>query len=316
MAVFKRLVKVSVGSAAAVLGAGALVYECALNTKVNGFFIKRLNRVAAPEDAPDCEEAYRRDPGWMEKHKGEDQVIATDATGRIHAYIIPSESPSHKWAVLCHGYNASPESTGVFAEHYHKLGFNCICPSMRGWGNDETIYCTMGYHDKDICMAWIDYIVDRDPDADIVLHGYSMGAVAVMLSTGETLPAQVKAAVADCGFTSCWDQYANVIKYYTKLPPFPLLYAVNAASVLRRNFNLRKNVPIEAVRRSVTPTVFLHGTADEFVPFGMMDKLYDACAAPKARQAVEGADHARSVYKDPKLYWTTVDAFLKDKITL
>ena len=107
-----------------------------------------------------------------------------------------------------------------------------------------------------------------------------------------------------------------MIKYYTKLPPFPLLYAVNAASVLRRNFNLRKNVPIEAVRRSVTPTVFLHGTADEFVPFGMMDKLYDACAAPKARQAVEGADHARSVYKDPKLYWTTVDAFLKDKITL
>ena len=251
----------------------------------------------------------------MEKHKGEDQTIVTDVTGRIHAYIIPSEHPTHKWAVLCHGYNASPESTGVYAEHYHKLGYNCICPSLRGWGNDETKYCTMGYHDKDVCMAWIDYIVDKDPDAEIVLHGYSMGAVAVMLATGEALPHQVKAAVADCGFTSCWEQYANVIKYCTKLPPFPLLNAVNAASIHRRNFDIRKNVPIDAVSRSVTPTVFLHGTADDFVPFWMMDRLYDACAAPKAKQPIEGADHARAVYKDPALYWKTVDGFLQDKIT-
>lgn len=312
---FKTLLKAGVGSAAAVLGAGALVYECALNTKVNGFFIKRLDRIDSSRESPDSEEECPRDPDWMEKHKGEDQVISTDVTGRIHAYIIPSERPSHKWAVLCHGYNASPESTGVFAEHYHRLGYNCICPSMRGWGNDETVYCTMGYHDKDICLAWIGYIVDRDPDAEIVLHGYSMGAVAVMLATGEALPSQVKAAVADCGFTSCWEQYANVIKYYTKLPPFPLLNAVNAASILHRNFNIRKNVPIDAVSRSVTPTVFLHGTADAFVPFWMMDRLYDACSAPKAKQAIEGADHAQAVYKDPVLYWKTVDGFLKDKIT-
>ncbi len=311
----KRWIKVGVGSSAAVLGAGALVYECALNTKVNGFFIRLLDRTDSSDDAADCDEAYQREPGWMEKHKGEDQVICTDVTGRIHAYIIPSEAPSHKWAVICHGYNASPDSTGVYAEHYHKRGFNCICPALRGWGNDETRYCTMGYHDKDICMAWIDYIVDKDPDAQIVLHGYSMGAVTVMLATGEALPSQVKAAVADCGFTSCWEQYANVIKYYTKLPPFPLLYAVNATSILRRNFDIRKNVPIDAVSRSVTPTVFLHGTADEFVPFWMMDKLYDACAAPKAKQPIEGADHARAVYKDPALYWKTVDGFLKDKIT-
>lgn len=315
MSAVKTILKAGVGAAAAVMGAGALVYECALNTKVNGFFIKRLDRIGAPEDAPDCEETYRRDPDWMAKHKGDDQVICTDVTGRIHAYIIPAEHPSHKWAVLCHGYNATPESTGVYAEHYHNLGYNCICPSMRGWGNDETVYCTMGYHDKDICMAWIDYIVDKDPQSEIVLHGYSMGAVAVMLSTGEALPPQVKAAVADCGFTSCWEQYANVIKYYTKLPPFPLLYAVNAASILHRNFDIRKNRPIDAVRRSVTPTVFLHGTADNFVPFAMMDRLYDACAAAKARQAIEGADHARAVYKDPRLYWTTVDGFVKDKIT-
>ena len=105
-----------------------------------------------------------------------------------------------------------------------------------------------------------------------------------------------------------------MIKLYAKLPAFPLLHAVNATSMLRGNFDIRKNVPIDAVRRSVTPTVFLHGTADNFVPFSMMDRLYEACSAPKAKQAIEGADHAQSVYVDPALYWKTVDSFLKDRI--
>ena len=315
MSAVKTILKAGVGAAAAVMGAGALVYECALNTKLNGFFVNLLDdREDVTQEAQTGDGANAGEPGWFDRHKGDDQVITTETTGRIHAYIIPAEEPSHKWAILCHGYNSSPASVGVFAEHYRPLGYHCICPSLRGWGNDETRYCTMGYHDKDILLAWIDYVVQEDPDAEILLHGYSMGAVTIMLATGETLPPQVKAAVCDCGFTSCWEQYANVIKLYEKLPAFPLLHAVNATSMLRGNFDIRKNVPIDAVRRSVTPTVFLHGTADNFVPFAMMDRLYDACSAPKAKQAIEGADHAQSVYVDPALYWKTVDSFLKDKI--
>ena len=315
MSAAKTILKAGVGAAAAVMGAGALVYECALNTKVNGFFVNLLDdREDVTQEPQSGDGACPREPDWFDRHKGDDQVIATETTGRIHAYIIPAETPSHKWAILCHGYNSGPASVGVFAEHYRPLGYNCICPSLRGWGNDEKRYCTMGFHDKDILLAWIDYVVKKDPEAEILLHGYSMGAVTVMLATGEKLPPQVKAAVCDCGFTSCWEQYANVIKLYAKLPAFPLLYAVNATSILRGNFDIRKNVPIDAVRRSETPTVFLHGTADNFVPFAMMDRLYDACAAPKAKQAIAGADHAQSVYVDPKLYWKTVDSFLKDRI--
>ena len=310
----KSMLKLGVGTAAAVMGAGALVYECALNTKVNGFFVNFFDDRADLETVQSGDGVQPYDPGWFDRHKGDDQVITTEATGRIHAYIIPAEQPSRKWAILCHGYNSGPASVGVFAEHYRPLGYNCICPSLRGWGNDEQRYCTMGFHDKDILLAWIDFVVKTDPDAEILLHGYSMGAVTVMLATGEALPPQVKAAVCDCGFTSCWEQYANVIKLYAKLPAFPLLHAVNATSILRGNFDIRKNVPIDAVRRSVTPTVFLHGTADHFVPFAMMDRLYDACAAPKAKQPITGADHAQSVYVNPALYWKTVDNFLRDKI--
>ena len=141
-----------------------------------------------------------------------------------------------------------------------------------------------------------------------------MGAATTMLCTGEKLPANVKAAVSDCGFTSAYEQYAHVVKSYTGLPSFPLLNAFNAVSILRGNADFRKCRPIDAVARSVTPTIFLHGTADDFVPYAMMDRLYEACAAPKAKQPIQDAMHATSVVKDPDTYWKAVDGFLRDKL--
>ena len=310
----KYVIKAGIGAGALILGAGALVYEGALNTKINRFFVEKFDKPDPEQAANYSGDVYDDTQRWFAEHKGEDITVTTEKTGRIHAYVIPSETPSHKWALLNHGYNSAPSSTAVYARHYHGLGYNCVCPSLRGWGNDETHYCSMGYRDKDLCLAWIDYITMLDPDAQIVIHGYSMGAVTTMLTTGEKLPDNVKAAVADCGFTSCREQFAHVIKTYAHLPAFPLLNAVNLVSVLRGNFDVRKNVPLDAVRRSVTPTIFLHGTADDFVPFTMMDRLYEACAAPKAKQPIEGGLHATAVMKDPVVYWKAVDGFLADKI--
>lgn len=314
MSLTSKLLKTGVGLSAAVVGTGAVIYECALNTKVNALIMGKLDNPDPEQAAMYNSEAYTAGQEWFAEHKGEDHTITTEKTGRIHAYVIPAEEESHKWAICCHGYNSEPKATALFVMHFRSLGFNCVCPSLRGWGNDETSYCSMGYRDKDICLAWIDHVVETDPEALIVLHGYSMGAATVMLSTGEKLPANVKAAVCDCGFTSCVDQFTHVFKSYAHMPAFPLLNAVNLVSVWRGNFDMRKNRPIDAVARSVTPTIFLHGTADDFVPFYMMDQLYEACAAPKAKQAVEGGMHATSVVKDPVVYWNAVDGFLKDYI--
>ena len=312
MAIAKHLVKAGVGLGAALMGAGAVIYECALNTKLYSKFIPLFDHPDPAQEALYTGENYSGGQVWFIENKGPDHVITTEKTGRVHGYIIPAEQPSHVWALLIHGYNSAPDGTAMFAQHYHEKGYNCICPSLRGWGNDETHYCTMAYHDKDVALAWLDYIIAMDPEAKVVIHGYSMGAATTMLCTGETLPANVKAAVADCGFTTCYEQFSHVVKSYTGLPPFPLLDAVNLVSILRGNFNFRKCSPIDAVKRSVTPTIFVHGTADDFVPYYMMDELYDACAAPKAKQPIQDAFHATSVVKDPDTYWKAVDGFLAE----
>lgn len=70
----------------------------------------------------------------------------------------------------------------------------------------------MGYYDRFIILDWIDYIVGLDPKAKILMHGVSMGSATTMLVTGEDLPSNVVAAVADCGYTNCWDEYASQMK--------------------------------------------------------------------------------------------------------
>ena len=314
MAFTTTILKAGVGLGAAVLGAGAVIYECALNTRIYSKFIGLFDHPDPAQTALYTGDDYADGQSWFARHKGEDKVITTEKTGRVHGYVIPAEGPSHRWALLLHGYNSAPEGAALFARHYHEQCFHCVVPSLRGWGNDETHYCTMAYFDKDVALAWLDYIIAVDPQAEVVIHGYSMGAATTMLCTGENLPANVKAAVSDCGFTSAYEQYAHVVKSYTGLPPFPLLDAFNAVSILRGNADFRKCRPIDAVARSVTPTIFLHGTADDFVPYAMMDRLYEACAAPKAKQPIQDAMHATSVVKDPDTYWKAVDGFLRDKL--
>lgn len=311
MSVAKKVIKTGAAAGAAVFGIGALVYEGALNTTVLSFFKKTFHK-EEPEkqvlyDAPYHTSAVK----WFNENKGDDRVVYDEKCGNAHAYMIPADKPSKKWAVLPHGYSSSPEGTSVYAMEYHNMGFNVICVSMRGFANDENHYCSMGWHDKDIVMAWIKKIVIDDPDAEILIHGYSMGAATTLLCTAEKdLPANVKCAVSDCSFTSVYEQYKYVLKYNASIPAFPLLDAANIISKLRNNFDFKETAPIEAAKLSSTPTIFVHGTADDFVPYFMLDKVYDACAAEKEKFSVEGAAHAVSVLKDPELYWKNVKAFI------
>lgn len=80
----------------------------------------------------------------------------------------------------------------------------------------------------------------------------------------------------------------------------------------RAGFDLRDAAPIRAVARSSTPTLFVHGVEDDFVPASMMGKLYQAARCPKAFLWAPGAGHAQAVGTDPELYWTAVSTFLRD----
>ena len=169
-------------------------------------------------------------------------------------------------------------------------------------------------------MGWINYILRRDPQAEILLHGVSMGAATVLMATGGALPHQVKAAVADCAYTTIEAQMHHVLLHhrdqYLNAPvpvPTSALFSMLRKTALRRaGYDLRDAAPIRAVAQSKTPTLFIHGVEDDFVPASMMGKLYQAAKCPKSFLLMPDAAHANAAGTNPRLYWTAVDTFLHD----
>ena len=57
--------------------------------------------------------------------------------------------------------------------------------------------------------------------------------------------------------------------------------------------------------------LFIHGTADDFIPCEMMDTLYSAKPGDnKAELTAEGAGHGEAMYALGDSYWDTVFDFI------
>lgn len=308
----KRTVGAAVGLGAAYLAIGEIAYECTLNIKVNNL-LKKTGVFDKPEEKEfynNCK-VYQDACKWYDSLGIADTIIPSRLGKDTTAKVILADEDSDKWAVVIHGYTASPRSMAHYAWKYHTMGFNVVLPHMVGHGTDKRSHCSMGYYDRFIILDWIDYIIGLDKNAQILMHGVSMGSATTMLVTGEKLPKNVVVAVADCGYTNCWEEYASQTKEMLHLPVFPFLTAANTVSKLHKNFDFKRCSPIDAVSHSKTPTFFIHGGEDHFVPYSMMKPLFEACSAPdKGMLTVPKAFHANSVFADTELYWSKVTAFI------
>ena len=141
-----------------------------------------------------------------------------------------------------------------------------------------------------------------------------MGAATVMMATGENVPSNVKVAIEDCGYTSVWDEFKIQLKSLFGLPSFPVLNAASTISNIKAGYDLKEGSSIEQLKKSKTPTLFIHGSEDKFVPFYMLDEVYNVATCKKDKLVIEGAAHAESDRVNPDLYWSKIDEFIKENI--
>lgn len=148
----------------------------------------------------------------------------------------------------------------------------------------------------------------------MVLHGISMGAATVMCVSGERLPDYVKCFVEDCGYTSVWDEFEHELDSQFHLPAFPLLYTTSLQCKLRYGWSFGEASPLRQVARCHKPMLFIHGDRDTYVPFAMMQRLYDAKPEPKQMWIARGSIHAMSFRDHPLEYARRVRLFVDQYI--
>ncbi len=243
-----------------------------------------------------------------------DEYITSQDGLKLHSYQVKNQSSSNKWVITVHGYTSEGINMSSYAKKYYDNGYNILIPDLRSHGLSEGNYIGMGWDDRLDIISWINYILDENPNAEIVLHGISMGAATVLMTSGEEIPSNVKAIIADCGYTSVWDEFAYQLDDLFSLPEFPILNVSSIVAKIRAGYFLGEASSIEQVKKSKTPILYIHGDQDDFVPYYMMEELYNATNSEKEMLTIEGAEHAKASEVDPETYWTTINNFINKYI--
>lgn len=251
---------------------------------------------------------------WLEeKSNYSDKYIESYDKLQLHSYVVTQNS--NKWAIVVHGYGGSGKLMSDKSKYFYDMGYNVLIPDLRGHGKSEGDYIGMGWKDRLDIISWINFIINENPNAEIVLHGTSMGAATVLMTSGENLPSNVKAIVADCAYTSAWDEFSYQLETYLKVPSSYILNVTNMVTKLKAGYSLKEASALESVKKATVPILFIHGDKDKFVPYSMMDKLYDATSSPKEKLTIDGGEHANSDLVSPFLYWLTLEDFLNQYVT-
>ena len=147
----------------------------------------------------------------------------------------------------------------------------------------------------------------------MVLHGVSMGAATVMMASGDPLPEYVRCFVEDCGYSSVVSQFnSNRRQSFWFIPP-DVLQSASLVAKKKYGWGFWEASSVKQVAKSTQPMLFIHGDADDFVPFNHVWRSYEAkTKGYKDDWVCHDPVHANSFAKDPVTYKAKVGEFLQN----
>lgn len=250
---------------------------------------------------------------WVSRQTFREVELVSEDGLKLQGYYLASERAAGRTVIVAHGYSGKAKDMGATAKNYYEnLGYNVLLPDARGHGKSEGDYIGFGWPERRDYLKWIGFVLQENgPDAQIVLHGVSMGGATVLMTSGEELPPQVKAIVADCGYTSVKAQLSYQLKRMYHLPSFPFVPVASLVTRMKAGYFFGEASALKQVRKAKVPILFIHGDADKFVPYAMMNELYEACRSPKEQLVVHGAGHGLAYDTDKSTYIRTVGEFVE-----
>lgn len=316
----KKSIKVILSAAAAITAicavAAKLFCDYSLRAGEKGFTIDMLphnTKKEADEKRDILKNRTKEYNDWFKAHS-EDVFLLTKSGIKVHAVLSMAEKHSRKYVIMCHGYKGNAYNLGFQAYNFIKMGYNVLAVDGRASGRTEGSYIGMGYLEKSDLKGYVNFILARDPQAQIVLYGISMGAAEVMMASADDLPQNVKAIVEDSGFSDVRSIMKWQIRETLHIFPEPIVFLASLYAKFVIGLDFKKASAVEAVKKTNIPILFIQGTEDKCIPFEMFDTLYKSCASEKETYVVEGANHMQCDVICPEKYYRTVDDFLNKYI--
>ena len=227
-------------------------------------------------------------------------ITSFDGTKLAARYYHLSDSAALQ--IQFHGYRSTAvrDFSGGF-QLAQKMGRNLLVVDQRASGKSEGTTICFGIKEKYDCLEWTKYALDRFGDIPIMLTGVSMGGATVLMASELDLPENVKCIVSDCPYTSPYEIIARECEKMgipSKLGmPFVCLGARLFGNLKHSGEGAEK-----AVKNTKVPILLVHGEDDDFVPFEMGKRIYEANPEMITFEAFPNAAHGISIIVDTERY--------------
>jgi fermentation-respiration switch protein FrsA (DUF1100 family) len=218
-----------------------------------------------------------------------EDVALTAADGiKLHAWWLPAQGTAAGTVLHLHGNAANVSNHLPLAAWLPRAGFNVLMLDYRGFGRSEGRPTLDGVL-ADARAALSHLRSRRDVDASkLIVFGQSLGGATALRLLAEEA-AGVRLAVIDSAFASYRGIARDAALQSIVLAPFlplalPLLPGADKD-------------PVAALARIDVPLIFIHGRADQVIPFKHSEQLLAAAKEPKRLIAVDRARHMETVMR-------------------
>lgn len=236
----------------------------------------------------DIKEKNKPNRVWLFAQEIEEISMKSYDNLLLKGYFLNNNS--NKLVIIAHGYRGRYYSSSMQAHLFFNLGYDVFLPNNRAHDTSEGSYFTMGPKEEKDMLSWINLMIKRNPNYQIVLFGVSMGAHIMMItSSNAKLPNNVKCLVEDCGYASL---RSTLIDQMHQSFPLPLCRLFTSACELYclifKHFNFSSSTS-KRLKNSKIPSLFIHGDIDERVIFKNLDINYNAM--------IKDVDHEKVIFK-------------------
>ena len=255
-----------------------------------------------------------RTQGWLTVIPTEEIAMNTQR-GKLYAWLFAplykdkdeDEDEDAPWALVLHG--------GLGTDHMDVLdvacalsmeGYRVLAPDLYAHGKSEGSCASLGLSEAEDVRAWIQWMLEREPDAGIVIWAQDEGAAAALAAAGGGLPQAVRAIAADSAYASIQGRAHELLAEVADGPASKNRLdkiLMDAAYCLMHGASVRDGELTDMLRKVDMPLLLLHGTGDQDVPAWHSEDLAAAAGEKASLFFAEGALHGMARHAQPQAYY-------------
>ncbi|KXX72152.1 hypothetical protein AVL50_00710 [Flammeovirga sp. SJP92] len=246
---------------------------------------------------------------WLDKVSREDFEVTSEQGYTLSGTYLEAPEDSVKLtAVMVHGVTHDRWRMMRYAQIYLKHGIDVVLYDHRKHGLSGGEQVSFSYFESQDLEKIVQWTKKRKPEDFILAHGESLGGATVTSHSGiNESTHSVDFYIADCPFSDTKELLAFRAYEDFNVPDLGFMNTSSVVTKMLADFYLGDASPIQSVKNSKVPFLFIHGKADKYIPMQMTKDLFEAKKfGEKYIWLVPEATHAKSITKAPVMYEITV----------